>query len=79
MEDSYLTFMRNCILGGDTFGVKPNELLYLLSEGTIMEDSYLTFMRNFLLGGDNFGGFRGDKIQKGTIFNFTVFSDCFTF
>ena len=32
-------------------------------------------MRNFLLGGDNFGGFRGDKIQKGTIFNFTVRKD----
>ena len=44
-----------------------------------MEDSYLTFMRNFLLGGDNFGGFRGDKIQKGTIFNFTKKCDrlCF--
>ena len=36
-----------------------------------MEDSCLTFMRNCILGGDNFGAFRGDKIQKGTHFNFT--------
>ena len=26
-----------------------------------------------MLGGDNFRVFRGDKIQEGTIFNFTVF------
>jgi hypothetical protein len=36
-----------------------------------MEDSYLTFMRNSELGGDTFGAFRGEKIQKGTFFNFT--------
>ena len=58
-------------LRGDTFRVKPNKLLYLLIEGTKIEDSYLTFMRNCILGGDNFRAFRGDRIQKGTLFNFT--------
>ena len=45
---------------GDNFRVKPNELLYLLIEGTKIEDSYLTFMRNCILGGDNFRAFRVD-------------------
>ena len=45
---------------GDNFRVKPNELLYLLIEGTRIEDSYLTFMRNCKLGGDNFRAFRVD-------------------
>ena len=45
---------------GDTFGVRPNELLYLLIEGTKIEDSYLTFMRNCRLRGDNFKAFRVD-------------------
>ena len=39
---------------GDNFRVKPNELVYLLIEGTKIEDSYLTLMRNCILGGDNF-------------------------
>ena len=59
-------------LRGDTFRVKPNELLYLLIEGTKIEDSYLTFMRNCILGGNTFRAFRGDRIQKGTLFNFTL-------
>ena len=45
---------------GDNFRVKPNELVYLLIEGTKIEDSYLTFMRNCILGGDNFRAFRVD-------------------
>jgi len=40
--------------------VKPNELVYLLIEGTKIEDSYLTLMRNCILGGDNFRAFRVD-------------------
>ena len=45
---------------GDNFRVKPNELVYLLIEGTKIEDSYLTLMRNCILGGDNFRAFRVD-------------------
>jgi len=49
------------IVPSDTVpSVKPNELLYLLIEGTKIEDSYLTFMRNCILEGDNFRAFRVD-------------------
>jgi hypothetical protein len=37
-----------------------------------MEESYLTFMRNCVLGGNTFGAFRGDRIQEGTLFNFST-------
>ena len=36
-----------------------------------MEESYLTFMRICILGGDTFGAFRGDRIQEGTLLNFS--------
>ena len=37
-----------------------------------MKESSLTFMRNCISGGDTFGAFRGDRIQEGTLFNFST-------
>ena len=40
MEESYLTFMRNCILGGDTYGAFRGDRI---QEGTLFNISFQSY------------------------------------